>query len=27
LITEPQGHFGYRLMRAAWRRLEERGLI
>ena len=27
MLVEPQGHFGYRLMRAAWRRLEERGLI
>jgi pimeloyl-ACP methyl ester carboxylesterase len=27
LLVEPQGHFGYRLMRSAWRRLEERGLI
>jgi hypothetical protein len=27
LVVEPQGHFGYRLMRAAWRRLGERGLV
>ena len=27
LLVEPQGHFGYRLMRAAWARLDERGLI
>lgn len=27
LLVEPQGHFGFRLMRAAWRRLEERALI
>jgi Alpha/beta hydrolase domain containing 18 len=27
LLLEPQGHFGFRLMRAAWARLVERGLI
>lgn len=27
LLTEPQGHFGFRLMRAIWRRLEERGIL
>ena len=27
MLVEPQGHFGFRLMRAAWRRLVERGLI
>jgi hypothetical protein len=27
LITEPQGHFGYRLMPAAWRWLEEKGWL
>ena len=27
LLVEPQGHFGYRLMRATWSRLDERGLI
>lgn len=26
-LTEPQGHFGYRLMPAAWRWLEGRGVI
>jgi hypothetical protein len=26
LLVEPQGHFGYRLMRAVWRELEKRGL-
>lgn len=26
-LIEPQGHFGYRLMRATWRHLEGRGLI
>jgi pimeloyl-ACP methyl ester carboxylesterase len=27
LIMEPQGHFGFRLMRSAWRWLEERELL
>jgi hypothetical protein len=27
LLMEPQGHFGFRLMRAAWRWLEERNLL
>ncbi len=27
MLTEPQGHFGFRLMRAAWRWLETRGLL
>jgi hypothetical protein len=27
LLTEPQGHFGFRLMRAAWAWLERRGLL
>lgn len=27
LLIEPQGHFGYRLMRATWNRLIERGLL
>lgn len=27
MITEPQGHFGYRLMPAAWRWLEARGWL
>jgi hypothetical protein len=27
LLLEPQGHFGFRLMRAMWERLGERGLI
>jgi hypothetical protein len=27
LITEPQGHFGYRLMSAAWQWLDEKGWL
>ncbi len=27
LLTEPQGHFGYRLMPAAWEWLEKRGML
>ena len=27
LITEPQGHFGFRLMRSAWGWLDKRGLL